>query len=513
MRHYLYILFIGFILLLTSCRQDFEFEPSSGGLEFSKQTVYLDTVFTNIGSSTYTLKVYNNSDKDIKIPTLQLAQGQNSKYRLMVDGMPGKVFNNVELLAKDSMFIFIETTIDYSEYANPDSEYLYTDKIEFHNISGAPQTVDLVTLVRDAIFIKPDRPLPTNIKEKLTINGELTDIEGHELATTDELNWTNTKPYVVYGYALVPNGKTLNIGEGTKVYFHADSGLIVDDTGTLIIDGNVSTFDTDGNVLVDNEVVFESDRLEYDFSEVAGQWGTVLLFSGMNNTIDHLTIKNATIGLFIQRINVSTTPKVTITNSQIYNCTNYGILARTALVNGQNVVVNNCGQAGLACSYGGDYNFTHCTFANYWPRPNQVPVVLDNYDGTAPYALTNANFNNCIIYGSSSYGISLKKEGNLFNYNFRNCLIKFFDFGQFETDPLYPIANTTNYPNCIIARNSTTNKPDFLNPNNNKLIIGENSAAKGTADFSFSNGTFDILNKERLGPLSDMGAYNFVIFE
>ncbi|HLW61948.1 MAG TPA: hypothetical protein VKY33_00985, partial [Flavobacterium sp.] len=48
---------------LTSCRDDFHFEPSSGSeLTFSKDTVYLDTIFSNIGSSTYNLKVYNNSD-------------------------------------------------------------------------------------------------------------------------------------------------------------------------------------------------------------------------------------------------------------------------------------------------------------------------------------------------------------------------------------------------------------------------------------------------------------------
>jgi len=510
MRHYIYILFIGFVLSLASCRQDFEFEPSTGGLEFSKETVYLDTVFTNIGSSTYTLKVYNKSDKDIKIPTLQLAQGQNSKYRLMVDGMPGKVFNNVELLAKDSMFIFIETTIDYNDYANPDSEYLYTDKIEFHNISGAPQTVDLVTLVRDAYFLYPKK-FGDGTTETLPIGDE--EIYGFYLdhndpANGDEYHWNNTKPYVIYGYAAVPDNETLNIDSGAKIHFHADSGLIIGSNATINSNGTPSVYDVDGNVIDDNEVVFESDRLEPDFADVPGQWGTIWMTLNSNGTFSNTTIKNATVGLLIDK----NTGTINMKNVQIYNCSNFGIYAKTAKINGQNMVINNCGQAGLACSLGGDYNFTHCTFANYWPRPNQVPVSIDNGDGTAPFALTNANFTNCIIYGSRSYGISLKKEGTLFNYNFRNCLIKFFDFGQFESDPLYPIANTANYPGCIIARNSTTNKPDFKNPSRNQFIIGSNSAAKGTADYSFSNGTFDILNKPRTINPSDMGAYNYIVF-
>ena len=127
MRRLLLLILVGFAVSLTSCRNDFEFESSTGNLRFSKDTVYLDTVFTNIGSSTYTLKVYNKSDKNISIPKVQLAKGEASKYRMMVDGMPGKVFDNVELLAKDSMFIFIEVTANVID-ANT-TDFLYTDQI------------------------------------------------------------------------------------------------------------------------------------------------------------------------------------------------------------------------------------------------------------------------------------------------------------------------------------------------------------------------------------------------
>ena len=66
MKRYIYfIITLGFLILWSSCRKDFEFSPSTGSLQFSKDTVYLDTVFTNIGSSTYNLKVYNRSDNDI----------------------------------------------------------------------------------------------------------------------------------------------------------------------------------------------------------------------------------------------------------------------------------------------------------------------------------------------------------------------------------------------------------------------------------------------------------------
>ena len=93
----LYLLTICFLVFWSSCRNDLEFSPSTGNLEFSKDTVYLDTVFTNIGSSTYNLKVYNKSNKDIVIPSIGLANGEASSYRLNVDGLPGKAFENIEM--------------------------------------------------------------------------------------------------------------------------------------------------------------------------------------------------------------------------------------------------------------------------------------------------------------------------------------------------------------------------------------------------------------------------------
>jgi hypothetical protein len=35
------------------------------------------------------------------------------------------------------------------------------------------------------------------------------------------------KPYVIYGYAAVPSNKTAIFDAGSRVYFHANSGLIV----------------------------------------------------------------------------------------------------------------------------------------------------------------------------------------------------------------------------------------------------------------------------------------------
>ena len=202
------------ILSVSSCRKDFSTIPSFGQLEFSKDTVFLDTIFTNIGSATYNLKVYNRSNDDITIPNITLERGSVSNYRLNVDGIPGKSFQNIDILAKDSIFIFVETTIDIASVSDP----LYTDRILFDNGMNQ-QDVKLVTLVQDANFIFPGRDPFTLKIDSLTLDSEATTIKGRFL-TNDELTFTNTKPTVIYGYAAVSSNNTLTIPPGSKVYFH-----------------------------------------------------------------------------------------------------------------------------------------------------------------------------------------------------------------------------------------------------------------------------------------------------
>ncbi len=152
MRYFISFIICVALLSISSCRKDFSTIPNFGNLEFSKDTVFLDTIFTNIGSATYNLKVYNRGSNAITIPTIQLKNGTSSNYRLNVDGVPGKEFNDIDILAKDSIFVLIETTVNVTNEPNP----LYTDKILFDN-GANQQAVDLVTLVEDATFIFPGK--------------------------------------------------------------------------------------------------------------------------------------------------------------------------------------------------------------------------------------------------------------------------------------------------------------------------------------------------------------------
>lgn len=518
MKRVLYFIFtISILILWSSCRKDFDFAPSTGNLQFSKDTIYLDTVFTNIGSSTYNLKVYNKSNSDIVIPTLQLAQGEASNYRLNVDGNAGKIFENVELLSKDSMYIFIETTIDIEALAASNTQFLYTDAIEFDSGSNY-QKVELVTLVKDAVFIYPNKDLTTGIIETLTFdvdgdgNPDETAIQGRFLEDS-ELTFTNEKPYVIYGYAAVDEGKTLTINAGARVHFHANSGLMITNTASLNVNGTPSI----DQELLENQVVFEGDRLEPLYENVPGQWGTIWLFNGSEaNTINYATITNATIGVLAEGNQTAITNKLTITNSQIYNSSNFGVLGRATSIAAENLVINNSGQSSFAGTFGGKYNFTHCTIANYWSNSfRQFPSVLlnnflvDENNDTQTNNLDAANFNNCIIYGNDNPEFILDEEnGSDFNFKFTNCLVKFQDTNSNFTGENYDFNNTLIYENVVFNQN-----PDFRNAFENDLVIGNDSAANGIGNITFANQVpFDILNVNRTSS-TDLGAYQHITFE
>lgn len=503
MRSYLYLVPALLLLIIwSSCRKDLEYAQSSGNLEFSKDTVFLDTIFSNIGSSTYMVKVYNRTRDDVEIPSIRLEQGQSSHYRLNVDGVAGKEFSNIPILAQDSMFIFIETTYDVS--TNNSNTFLSTDAIHFDGGINL-QEIQLVTLVKDAVFLFP-RTLSDGTKESLVLgldeNGEEIQVKGFYL-DDNELGFTNEKPYVIYGYAAVPEGKELTMDAGTRVNFHKDSGILITKDASLKINGELSS----NQELMENEVIFESDRLEPGFENLTGQWGTIWLSEGsVNNTIDHLTLKNATIGLLVEGNKISPSPTLIIKNTQIYNSASVNLWAKTATIIGENCVFGGAGNSSLYCNLGGNYSFTHTTIANYWVYGFRTGLALeiDNHTNDNVSDLIKADFINCIIDGNTVRELSLLVNDNKqFNYSFSNCLIKFKKGSDnTEQSPLYDFEDTSHYNTIYLNQDA-----DFKNTSENDLRISEMSFANGKADLDISLLVpLDILGIDRTTS-SDIGAY------
>jgi len=400
MKHLILISFTfllaGTALFTSSCKK--KKGNSDGNLEFSVDTLVFDTVFTTLGSTTGQFKVYNPDNKKLTIQDIQLVGGANSPFKLNFDGLQGHHFSELEIEGGDSLFCFVEVTLDPNNGTLP---MIIEDSIRFRT-NGQDQYVKLAAWGQDAYFHYND------------INSG---------------TWPNDKPHVIYGAARVSPGQTLNIPAGTDVYLHKLSFLYVN-RGTLNVNGTAGE---------GNEVTFQGDRLEAAYDNVPGQYYGIYLDSARHSTISYAKIKNAIVGVHIESRDFSS-PDTTLTikNSEIWNCASYGILAfdRTKL-NAENTLIHSNGVHSLLVLQGAEFTFTHCDLLGYGTGEGTTPAVgIQNYyDGVAP--LTAGEFNNCVIYGTNTEQLvfdTISVLGATTSFHFRKCLIA---TGVNTSNPIY----------------------------------------------------------------------------
>ena len=478
-----YILPLLLITILFACKKDDINNDNSNTatLHFSTDTITFDTVFASIGSITKTLTVYNTNNFDVK-SNITLLGNSAAHFRMNIDGVAGNSQNNIEIPAKDSIFIFLEVTIDPSLNTTP---YVLADSLVF-TTGTQKQDVDVVAWGQDAHFHT------ANSYGAIIDGNDTTLFPYHQLDCSEP--WENDKPHVIYGYAVVDPEQTLIINEGCNVYLHKNSGILV---------GNPFSDQSGGSIKVNgtlgNEVTFQGDRLDSWYKDLPGQWDRIWLMPGsIDNEFNYVIIKNGNIGIHADTV-ANSNPTVTINNTIIKNMSSIGILGQGANISATNTVVSRCGQYTVACNIGGTYNFTHCTFANYWDYNHRSTpsILLNNYyegvDGNSYIRdLDAANFTNCIIDGSFSTEVSFQEqELGEFNYTFDHCLIK-----------LDPTIDTDNehYINSIINQS-----PKFVDAYENDFHLNENSPAIDAGNPLIS--LDDIEDNSRIIP--DIGAYEF----
>ena len=137
--------------------------------------------------------------------------------------------------------------------------------------------------------------------------------------------------------------------------------------------------------------------------------------------------------------------------------------------------------------------------------------TLDENNNAFLADLNQANFNNCIIFGNDSVEILLDEISDNsidFNFKFTNCQIRFNNNSNFFNGPNYDFNNEALYEQVI--RNGF---PDFKEPYENDLRIGENADGIGLGNTSFSNAVpEDILGEDRTTS-PDLGAYQHSSFD
>ena len=390
------------VCCFISCKKDNFITDSGAKLDFSSDSILFDTVFTTIGSTTKQFTIRNTNNKPIKITSIKLAGGNASAFRINVDGVGGTTVTDVEIPKKDSLYVFVEVTVNPT---NINSPLVIRDSIVFET-NGNIQDVKLEAWGQDAYYHKPTI---------FSTNG----FPPYSLIKCSQ-TWTNDKPHVIYGYAVVDTDSVLTMNPGTGVYLYNRAVLWVYEGGTLKIQGSK-----------DNPVTFQGVRREHDYDDVPGQWGKIWLSAlSKDNLIDWAIIKNGSIGVQVDTFATSPNPTLQISNTIIKNMSAAALYAQGSKIRGYNCVFANSGQYVAALTLGGTYSFYHCTFANYWQDSRSTPAVFINnwykdiYNTINIRSLDSAYFGNCIVYGNLANELGVDSLPGTFFYKLDNCLIR-----------------------------------------------------------------------------------------
>lgn len=465
-------LLISILFALFSCESDGYLTSPDARLRFSKDTVTFDTIFTTIGSTTQRFTVHNTYSENILISNVKLSGGDLSSFRLNINGEVSNEVFDVEIPANDSIFIFVEVTVDPNGQNLP---MVVQDSIQFTTNSNI-QNIQLIAYGQDFKLVKAE--------------------------TIKTTTWTSEKPYLVYDYAFVDSSSVLTIEPGTKVYFHKGAGLYV--KGKIKANGNFQ-----------EQIYFIPDRLEKSYENIPDQWNGIVLFSGSHdNVFNYCHIRNANIGLQVGTIENAGYASAKISNTKIENMAYAGLFAIKSKISAYNDLIANCGFYAVALLVGGDYQFNHTTVANYWGNYStkarstsslvisNVLIVQDSKGGSVTYNgdLENATFGNSIIFGNNIQEIELGDNGkNKFNYLFENCIIQAAD--------TFNISNKEHYLNVW---KGPKYDPLFIDPYKDyNFELDTLSPAKDAGKIEIGDlYQYDLLNKDRTtdkGP--DLGAY------
>ncbi len=364
----------------------------SGSIEplvFSTDTVFFDTLLTEVGSITKRLIVTNPNRNAVNISSIRLGELDASPYTIHVNGIRQQSFEDEVILGNDSILILVEVFIDPK---NEDLPFLVKDSLTFQT-NALFQDVKLVSYGQEANFLS-------------------------DSILNCDIIWDSPKPYVISNSVLIDTLCSLTIRKGVRIFSDIGSRFLV--AGQLIVEGES-----------EEPVLFSGTRLDPDFENAAGQWdGLIFLPTSHDNTLSNTSIRNAINGiqLFIEDNNDN--PDLILENTIIENMSQNGLLSFESDISGANLLINNCAEQLMGCA-GGFVELVHCTLTNFasdFIRSNDVPstIFVDTYevDETTIFTTIHLNLINSIVWSNSDEDLIIgSSDGSASTFFIANSIL------------------------------------------------------------------------------------------
>ncbi len=319
---------------MVSCREYTLSDDPSLRLTFSTDTLRFDTVFTNQGSSTLQLMVYNRNAFAIEIDRIWLDSAHI--FEVNIDGEQDlSRIKQMTINGGDSAFVFVRTRMNKT---GVNSAVLTEDHLHFHLKSGVTQAVCLEAYGQDV----------TRIRTKKVLNG---------------YHFTSTLPYLIFDTLRIDGNVTIDAG--STLYMH--SGACICITGDVTAVGSL-----------DQPIIIRGDRLDRLFDSVpyayaGGSWNGIYLQADKPQQYDlaYVDILSGNIGLYCWSSCTRTLPNLRMDGCRIHNHTLYGLVLIHVDALVTNTEISNCASYCVYCE-GGKQDFIHTTIASYYGNTNSI---------------------------------------------------------------------------------------------------------------------------------------------
>ncbi len=481
------LLGIALLFGLSQCalEEDFLRDPGTQ-ISFSTDTLSFDTVFTELGSTTQSFKIYNPHDRPLSLASVRVESNNGGRFRINVDGISGQEVKDVFVGAQDSIYVFAEVTVD------PDADVSVSPFVLEGRV--VVRTVDVEQSILLVAFGQNANYLPRN-RKRGSFNLLSCDLG------TERLD--DPKPYVLYG-SLIVDSCTLVLPPGCRFYIHG--GIVRSEVGgdTLTYNDGLLFLVNRGRLVVEGTaerpVTIASDRLEEFYAQRAGQYSGIRLLAGTGpHKVDHARIRHGSVGIF-----VDSAARLDISNTELSYITSNGLFGYAATINSDNVSIHSTGAAGFQTLRGGRYTLDHCTVVNLTGRNPAVSLSSTAMlsDESVVYGNLIATVRNSLFYSSSSDALALNDgdRPELLNYTIDNSILRVKEILKFF--PTFSERCT----DCVFVESTSRL---FFNVAKDSFQLDSMSVAIGRGK-PIPELPLDLLGAMRDAINPDIGAYEFV---